>query len=123
MKQLTKQLETLKRGGGGGGADDLDRALAEEMSAQLERAGQEAREAKREAEALKAERQRLEGRLEVVEAASGRMVEMKVRHVGQACRNPEVLESRIPVRCCICRLFWFFFIYLQTKLLAILASI
>ena len=78
VKSLTKQIETLKKScSSGGGADDLDKALEEEMNHQLEKSRTETKELQKELEGLKEEKKMLERKLEVLEVGNDRMVEMK----------------------------------------------
>ena len=78
VKSLTKQIETLKKSGSsGGGADDLDKALEDEMNHQLEKSRTETKELQKELEGVKEEKKMLERKLEVLESGNERMVEMK----------------------------------------------
>ena len=79
VKQLTKEVETLKKKAGqsSGELDDLDRALQDEVKLQAEKVGQELREVKKELESIKLEKTHLVRKVDTLESGNDRLVELK----------------------------------------------
>ena len=78
VKQLTKEVEGLKKAGKpAGGLDDLDRALQDEMKLQAEKTQHELKEVTKEMESLRSERTNLVRKVETLESGNERLVELK----------------------------------------------
>ena len=71
------QVDGLKRSSSVASSDDLDKALEEEMNNAVEKAKTEVKEVRKELEALKAEKAGLDRKVDTLEEANLRMVEMK----------------------------------------------
>jgi len=78
VKQLTKEVEALKRAGKSGGElDDLDKALQDEMRLQSEKTQNELKEVKKELENIRLEKTTLVRKVDTLEAGNERLVELK----------------------------------------------
>jgi len=78
VKQLNKEIETLKKSKSAPAElDDLDRALQEEVKHQAEKCQNELKESKKELDSLKLERDNLSKKLDTIETANERLIEMK----------------------------------------------
>merc|ERR1719392_437430 len=78
VKQLTKEVEALKKAGKtSGGQDDLDRALQDEIKLQADKAQNELKECKKEIENMKQEKTSLVRKVDTLEAGNERLVELK----------------------------------------------
>ena len=78
MKQLTKEIETLKKNKNvPAELDDLDKALQDEMKHQANKVQSELNESRKEVDNLKLEKENLTKRLDTLETANERLIEMK----------------------------------------------
>jgi len=78
VKQLTKEIETLKKNKGAPAElDDLDRALQDEMKHQAQKSQNELKESRKELDTLKLEKENLSKKLDTLETANERLIEMK----------------------------------------------
>jgi len=78
VKQLTKELENLKKSKAGSTEmDDLDKALQDEMKLQADKAQNELKEVKKEIETLKLEKENFSKRIDTLTSANEKMVELK----------------------------------------------
>merc|ERR1719228_2340502 len=78
VKQLTKEVENLKKSKSGSTEmDDLDKALQDEMKLQADKAQNELREVKKEMENLKLEKENFAKRIDTLTSANEKMVELK----------------------------------------------
>jgi len=95
VKTLTKQVESLKSGSkSGGGAsfmDDLDKTLEAEMKAQVVKAEGQLEEVRRELASAKVDKVRMEEKVDTLEAAHDRMLQMKESQDGEV----SYLTSRV----------------------------
>ena len=76
VKQLTKEVESLKKSKGGAG-DDLDRALQDEMKLQADKTQSELVELKKEMDNARMEKEHMTKKIETLLSANEKMVEMK----------------------------------------------
>merc|ERR1719228_606108 len=78
VKQLTKEIEALKKQKSPSPElDDLDRALQDEIKHQAEKCKNELKESKKELDTLKLEKDNMSKKLETLETANERLIEMK----------------------------------------------
>merc|ERR1712025_838440 len=78
VKQLTKELENLKKSKAGSTEmDDLDKALQDEMKLQADKTQNELKEVKKEIETLKLEKKNFSKRIDTLTSANEKMVELK----------------------------------------------
>ena len=81
VKTLTTEVESLKKAKSqspaSSGFDDLDRALEDELKAQVARGQKEVQEARKELEAARQEKEHTAKRLDTLEAGNSRLVEMR----------------------------------------------
>jgi len=89
VKNLTKEVETLKKkaksgGASGGGSDGLlDSFVQSEINEQIEKGEKEARELKKQLESLTQEKQKLADQVDTLAAGNERFVEMKEQQDNQ----------------------------------------